>query len=75
MKDRAIPTEIYYPRALSQQKGYSHYPAVGTATPVSYALSQNVLSIPMHPYMTREHTNLIISTMLEFSSKYLRQNV
>ena len=75
MKDRSIPTEIYYPRALSQQKGYSHYPAVGTATPVSYALSQNVLSIPMHPYMRREHTDLIISTMLEFSSKYLRQNV
>jgi len=49
LKERGIPTAIYYPIPLSHQKGYRHYPSAATA--VSEKLSKTVISLPMHPYL------------------------
>jgi dTDP-4-amino-4,6-dideoxygalactose transaminase len=49
LKARGIPTMVYYPIPLAQQKGYKDYPAV--ETPVSQRLSKTVVSLPMHPYL------------------------
>jgi dTDP-4-amino-4,6-dideoxygalactose transaminase len=49
LKDKNIPTAIYYPIPLSRQNGYRNYPSV--PTPVSERLSTTVISLPMHPYL------------------------
>jgi dTDP-4-amino-4,6-dideoxygalactose transaminase len=50
LKASGVPTAIYYPKPLHQQTAYRHFPAGGT-TSVSDRLSQEVLSLPMHPYL------------------------
>jgi dTDP-4-amino-4,6-dideoxygalactose transaminase len=49
LKAQGIPTAIYYPIPLSQQKGYREYPAA--PTPASEKLCASVISLPMHPYL------------------------
>jgi dTDP-4-amino-4,6-dideoxygalactose transaminase len=49
LKAQGIPTAIYYPIPLSQQKGYREYPAAPTHT--SEKLCASVISLPMHPYL------------------------
>jgi len=63
MKDKGIPTMVYYPIPLSAQKGYSHFPRTDVA--VSERLSQSVVSLPMHPYLTPEAQDRIIEAALE----------
>jgi dTDP-4-amino-4,6-dideoxygalactose transaminase len=52
LKDSGAPSIIYYPKALSQQGGYSQYPSVSTGLAVSERLPKYVLSLPMHPYLS-----------------------
>tara|TARA_A200000113_G_C8863303_1_gene354019 strand:+ start:888 stop:2027 length:1140 start_codon:yes stop_codon:yes gene_type:complete len=51
LKKSDIPTVIYYPKALSQQDGYKHYPSVSSGLENSNNLSSEVFSLPMHPYL------------------------
>lgn len=63
LKARGIPTAIYYPTPLSHQKGYAHFPGVGT--PVSDRLSKRVISLPMHPYLDEATQDRVIAMVLE----------
>jgi dTDP-4-amino-4,6-dideoxygalactose transaminase len=63
LKAKGIPTAVYYPIPLSQQKGYSHYPSV--PTPVSKRISKTVVALPMHPYMEAATQDTIIAAVLE----------
>ncbi len=51
LKEAGIPTAVYYPMALSDQTAYRDCPRAAAGTPVSQALSREVLSLPMHPYL------------------------
>ena len=51
MKDDGIPTMVYYPKPLHLQTAYRHFPLAGNGLPVSERLAQEVLSLPMHPYL------------------------
>lgn len=62
-----IPTQIYYLTPLSAQKGYAHYPSV--PLPVSEALGQTVLSLPMHPYLDEATQDRIVDTVLASVSR------
>jgi len=63
LKAKGIPTAIYYPTPLSHQKGYAHYPSIGT--PVSDRISKTVISLPMHPYLDEATQDRIIAAVLE----------
>lgn len=52
LKEQGIPTAVYYPKPLHQQTAYRDYPQGGGALPVSDRLAGQVLSLPMHPYMS-----------------------
>jgi len=58
-----IPTMIYYPIPLSRQPAYAHYPSA--PTPVSQALSGQVVSLPMHPYLDEASQERVISATLD----------
>ena len=51
LKDRGVPTAIYYPKPMHMQTAYKHYPVAGGALPVSERLAGEVFSLPMHPYL------------------------
>jgi dTDP-4-amino-4,6-dideoxygalactose transaminase len=65
LKARGVPTAIYYQRSLHQQTAYKHYPVAEGGAPVSELLSQEVLSLPMHPYLDEPTQDRIVSAVHE----------
>lgn len=63
LKAKGIPSAIYYPIPLSQQKAYSAFPTA--PVPVSERLSRTVISLPMHPYLDEATQDFIVETVLE----------
>lgn len=56
LKQARIPTAVHYPIPLNKQ------PAVADSSarlPVGDTVAQQVLSLPIHPYLTREHVEQI----------------
>ncbi|MCH8189681.1 MAG: DegT/DnrJ/EryC1/StrS aminotransferase family protein, partial [Proteobacteria bacterium] len=51
LKARGIPTAVYYPTPLHKQPAFANYPVVENGAPVAEELSNQVLSLPMHPYL------------------------
>jgi dTDP-4-amino-4,6-dideoxygalactose transaminase len=47
---QGIPSAVYYPKALHRQPAYQGYPAAAQLG-VAEALCEQVLSLPMHPYL------------------------
>lgn len=63
MKARGVPTNIYYPKPLHQQTAYARFPVAGNGLPLSERLSQEVVSLPMHPYLDHETQDYIIQAV------------
>jgi dTDP-4-amino-4,6-dideoxygalactose transaminase len=51
LKAARVPTAVYYAKPLHRQAAYRDYPAAGNGLPVSERLANDVLSLPMHPYL------------------------
>lgn len=64
LKDLGIPTMVYYPTALHKQPVYKEYNYNLEDLKVSENLSECVLSIPMHPYLTEEQVNKISNSVI-----------
>ncbi|MGC4025958.1 MAG: DegT/DnrJ/EryC1/StrS family aminotransferase, partial [Mesorhizobium sp.] len=62
-KTAGVPTVIYYPMPLHQQKAYKDFPRDPKGLSVSEDLSQRVVSLPMHPYLDRETQDRIIDVV------------
>jgi len=62
LKDAGVPSVVYYPIPLSRQPAYAGFPSV--PTPVSEALSSQVVSLPMHPYLDEETQDRVIAAVL-----------
>lgn len=60
LKDRAIPSGIYYPIPLHHQKAFNDKK---TSLPVTEVLSQEVLSLPMHPYLSEEQISKVCEAL------------
>lgn len=58
-----IPTAIYYPRPLHLQPAFQDLDYRPGDFPVSEACSRDILSLPMHPYLTPEQQDLIIAAV------------
>jgi dTDP-4-amino-4,6-dideoxygalactose transaminase len=63
LKAQGIPTAIYYPKPLHRQTAYRGYPTPGTGLPVSDAIAQEVISLPMHPYLAPELQDRIVNAV------------
>lgn len=60
-----IPTMIYYPRGLHQQKAYKGLGYPDWLFPNTIEASKRVLSLPIHPYLTEETIDIIVKELLE----------
>lgn len=65
LKARGVPTQIYYPKPLHEQAPYRAYPVVQGGLPVTERLKGEVLSLPMHPYLTEEQCDYICASVRE----------
>lgn len=63
LKAAGIPAMVYYPRTMSQQTAFAGLDKL-TLCPMAEQLSKTVLSLPMHPYLTDEEVEHIISIVL-----------
>lgn len=67
LKDKGIPTTVYYPKTMSQTKAlnlFSEYQIGEIKNSVNFAKS--VLSLPMHAYLTNNEVNYICEKILKF---------
>lgn len=60
LKDKGIPSAVYYAKPLHRQEAYAHNIIAGGELPVTDALSKDVLSLPMHPYLDASTQEYII---------------
>ena len=65
LKEQGIPTAVYYPIPLHRQTGYQGYPAAPGGLPVSERLADEVLSLPMHPYLEPATQDRIVAAVHE----------
>ncbi len=59
LKQKDIPTAIYYPKTLHLQTAFSFLGYQKGAFPVSEDSSSRIFSLPMHPYLTKEEQERI----------------
>lgn len=62
-RERGVPTAIHYPAPLHLMGGYGDFPCCPDGLPVAEALTKEVLSLPMHPYLTPDQQARVVSTV------------
>lgn len=60
-----IPTGLYYPKCVHEQPCFSYLGYKQGSFPVSEAASKEVLSLPMHPWLTEEEQDHICAKIAE----------
>ncbi len=68
LKEKGIPTIVYYPKPMSRQGAFQGMDCVKTDLPVTADLCRRVLALPMHPYMTEEEQDEVIRGIKEYIS-------
>jgi UDP-2-acetamido-2-deoxy-ribo-hexuluronate aminotransferase len=66
LKEKGVPTAVYYPKPLHRQEAFAYLGYVKGDFPVSDDLCDRVFSVPMHPYLERDDQNRIIDALLSF---------
>ncbi len=63
LKEAGVPTAVYYAKPLHRQTAYRDYPVAGNGLPVSERLAEEVLSLPMHPYLDEPTQDRIVDAL------------
>ena len=65
LKFKDIPTAVYYPIPLNEHKPYKDYPVSKSGLINTNYLARNVLSLPMHPYLSEDDIIYISKNIYE----------
>ncbi len=65
LKEKEIPSMIYYPFALHQQKPYQGMGRSDTEFPGTMHAVRTVLSLPIHPYLKEEDVDKITKVIVD----------
>lgn len=60
MQDNGVPIAVHYPMPINKQKAYADPSA---HLPVGDYAAETVMSLPMHPYLSKDQVEMIISTL------------
>lgn len=60
---KKISTAVFYAKPIHQQTPYRGFPVAAGGLPVTEKLSQEVVSLPMHPYLAADVQDEIIATV------------
>lgn len=65
LKQRGIPTMVYYPKSMSRQTALLSY-AGDSDCRTAQSLAEEVLSLPMHPYLKEEEQAQVVAALKDF---------
>ena len=65
LKFKDIPTAVYYPIPLNEHRPYKGYPVSKSGLTNTNYLARNVLSLPMHPYLSEDDIVYISKNIYE----------
>jgi len=68
LKEAGIPTAVHYPIPLNLQAVFAHLDQPEGSFPVAESVAERVMSLPMHPYLTDEEIDKVVSGMQEKDS-------
>lgn len=66
LKDKGIPSMIYYPKPMSHQRAFQKMDCVKVELPVAADLCKRVLSLPLHPYMKQEEQDMVVKMIQNY---------
>ncbi len=66
LADNGIPSMLYYPVPVHKQKAYAHYCPDESHLPNTNALTDVVLSLPMHSELDNDTLKYITNTLINF---------
>lgn len=66
LQENHIPSNVYYRKPLHLQPAYAHFPRAQTTLTQAERLTNGVLSLPMHPYLSDAQIERIVDTTLLF---------
>lgn len=66
LKEKGIPSMVYYVKPMHQQGAFENSDSSIADCPVTEKLCQSVLSLPIHPYMKEEEINQVCDCLLEY---------
>lgn len=64
LKEAGIPSNVYYPRPMHLQPAYLPFGDGEGSLPIAEQLSQQVLSLPMHPYLQQSEIEQICAAVI-----------
>ena len=64
LAEAGIPTTVHYPKPLHRQLAICNYLRSPIHCPCAETTSQRIVSLPFHPYLTRENVSRICETCL-----------
>lgn len=70
LKEKGIPSMVYYPRGLHSQSAYKEFGLSDEDFPNTVLATKTVLSLPMHPYLAEEDIIKVCDTITEFFKTY-----
>jgi dTDP-4-amino-4,6-dideoxygalactose transaminase len=64
LKDAGVPSNVYYPRPMHLQPAYLSFGEGEGSLPAAEQLCQEVLSLPMHPYLLESEIEQICAAVI-----------
>lgn len=65
LKEKGIPSMVYYPKPMHDQQAFGIEGEYGFDCSNTEELCGTVLSLPMHPYMTNEDIRMVVDSLRE----------
>lgn len=66
LKERGIPSMIYYPKGMHRQKAFEGMGCVKTDLSVTDSVCDRVLALPLHPYLDAATQDSVVGAIKEF---------
>jgi dTDP-4-amino-4,6-dideoxygalactose transaminase len=66
LEEKGIQTLVHYPVPVHKQKAYEKY-AHATRLPITEKICEEILSLPMHPFLKKEEIQTISSCIAKFN--------
>jgi dTDP-4-amino-4,6-dideoxygalactose transaminase len=63
LKAAGIETRVFYPVALHRQPCFAEYGGTEQRFPVSEAAAEEILCLPIHPFLRQEHVSVVCEAL------------
>jgi UDP-2-acetamido-2-deoxy-ribo-hexuluronate aminotransferase len=65
LQERGVPTAVHYPIPLNLQPVFGYLNQPKGSFPISERIAEQVISLPMHPYLSEKDQDMIVAAVAE----------